>query len=150
MAAFFISYYLIDTPRMKKRIFKVSAWFIAGFALMFFFRLAYSYSERDNFDEEDGLFNYIDDALISRKNYASDSYSYKKEGGTAMELSAGTVDVSQKYEKIATMRSKSEQFEEDEKRLKSRIRQYNAIIQYEENTGSKGETQTEPADRCKA
>lgn len=123
---------------MKKRIMKTSLWFIAGFAAMFCFRLAFSYSEKTSFDEEDGIFGYIDDAMISRKNYASDSYKYRKESVSNMEMGQATIDVSQKYEKTATMRSKSEDFEKDEKQLKAKIRQYNAIIQYEENTGNKG------------
>lgn len=126
---------------MKKRILKTAGWMILGFVALFGFRLAYSYSEKSSYDEEDGVFDFVSDELVSRRNYASDSYKYRKEVSLAQAENtavASTVDVSQKYEKTATMRSKSTQFEEDEKLLKKRIKDFNAIIQYEQNTGNKG------------
>ncbi|MBS1637046.1 MAG: DUF4349 domain-containing protein [Bacteroidetes bacterium] len=126
---------------MKKRILKTATWLILGFAVLFCFRLAYSYSEKSTHDEEDGVFDFISDELVSRKNYASDRYKYIKSEMPAQAENtavAGTMDVSQKYEKTALMRSKSTQFEEDEKTLRKRIRDFNAIIQYEQNTGNKG------------
>lgn len=127
---------------MKKRIFKITAWFIFGFALMFLFRIGYSYSEKDSYDEEDGLFDYLSEVNISRKNYASDSYKFKMEkggSGGGMEIAAGQeVSMSQKYEKTAMLNAKSEKFDEDEKLVRKKIKDFNAIIQYEENTGNKG------------
>lgn len=108
---------------------------------MFFFRIAYSYSEKDSYDEEDGVFDYLSEVNISRKNYASDSYKFKMEkgGGGGLEIPQGQeVSVSQKYEKTALLNAKSEKFEEDEKLVRKKIKDYNAIIQYEENTGNKG------------
>ncbi len=129
---------------MKKRILKLSLWLIAGFALLFLFRIAYSYAEKDVYDGDDGGFGYLSGSSITRKNYASDSYKFKKEdqssGGGAMEINMSPVEVSvsQKYEKTATIGAKSEDFEKDEKDVKKQIKSYNAIIQYEENTGNKG------------
>jgi hypothetical protein len=107
---------------------------------MFFFRIGYSYSEKDSYDEEDGVFDYLSEVNISRKNYASDSYKFKMEkSGGGMEITAGQeVSMSQKYEKTALLNAKSEKFDEDEKLVRKKIKDFNAIIQYEENTGNKG------------
>ena len=139
---------------MKKRIFKLSLWLITGFILLFLFRIAYSYSEKDVYDGDDGGFGYFDASSITRKNYASDSYKFRKIEQSApttmaMNLNAAkaepdnlqVVSVSQKYEKTATISAKSENFEQDEKTIKKQIKSYNAIIQYEENRGNKGNRQ---------
>lgn len=44
----------------------------------------------------------------------------------------------QKYEKTATVSSKTENFQEDEKKIKGTIKSYNGIIQFEQNSGGKG------------
>ncbi|MFI5149252.1 MAG: DUF4349 domain-containing protein [Bacteroidia bacterium] len=126
---------------MKNRILKISLWFIAGFVLMFLFRLAYSFSEKNTYDEEDGMFSSFGEADMARKNYASDSYKFRKEGYQANEKSGPSkleISTSQKYEKTATLRAKTEKFEEDEKGLRKEIKAFNAIVQYEGDMGQKG------------
>jgi len=132
-------------PIMKKRILKLSFWLITGFILLFIFRIIYSYAEKDVYDGDDGGFGYFDGSIITRKNYASDSYKFKREE-QAVKASIDMVptdnikeiSVSQKYEKTAMISAKSEEFEKDEKDVKKQIKSYNAIIQYEENRGNKG------------
>jgi len=136
---------------MKKRIFKLSLWLVAGFTLLFAFRMAYSYSEKDVYDGDDGGFDYFDGSTITRKNYASDSYKFRKtesapQNDVVAEMNltpakSQEISVSQKYEKTATISAKSENFEQDEKSVKKQIKSYNAIIQYEENRGNKGNRQ---------
>lgn len=46
--------------------------------------------------------------------------------------------MSQKYEKTATIKSKTQKFEEDDKKLNGEIKNFNGIIQYEQNSGGKG------------
>ncbi len=123
---------------MKKRIFKISTWFILGFLVFFLFRLAYSFSEKNTFDEEDGIFNFIDDEIVSKRNYASYNYKYNKQSSNNVQASEPSVDVSQKYEKTATLRAKTQNFNNDENSLKQKITKFNAIIQYEEKTGNSG------------
>jgi hypothetical protein len=134
---------------MKKRIIKLSFWLIAGFVLLLVFRLLYSYAEKDIYDGDDGGLTFFDGAGITRKNYASDSYRFKKEEMVKAVPQASTgqadiqqeISVSQKYEKKATISAKSEDFAKDEREVKAKIKSYNAIIQYEENRGNKGNRQ---------
>ena len=47
----------------------------------------------------------------------------------------------QKFEKTASIKSKSSEFEADEKGIKEKTKAYNAVIQYEQNLGQKGNRQ---------
>lgn len=130
---------------MKKKIFKVSAYLVAGFALMFLFRLWYSYSESNTYDSGSDSYGFFDSSVMSRKNYASDSYRYKKAEVSMKDMKEaeapatnGEISISQKYEKTATIRAKTENYDNDEKQLRADIKKFNAIVQYEEKTGSKG------------
>lgn len=121
---------------MKKRVWKTSAWLLGGFVLFFLFRLGYSISEKDYYDEEDGIFDGLEYISESRKNYASSSYKYKAEavqGAAYKEIS-----VDQKYEKVAEVASRSEKFEESEKKVRGQLQTFNTVIQFEQKTGSKG------------
>jgi hypothetical protein len=71
-------------------------------------------------------------AGISGWNKASEKRIVTKTGGT------GTVTVEQKYEKVAHISSESSAFEKEQKRARDLISSFKAVIQYEQNSGLKG------------
>lgn len=116
----------------KSKFFKTTLWFVLFFVVLFVSRLIYGYynpglSNTDNYSPD--FFQSISDL---RKNYASE-----KMKGDYMEapLSEGS---SQKYEKTAYLRIKSSQFSQDEAEIRSKAKQFNAVIQYEQNQGRVG------------
>lgn len=129
---------------LKRRARKLFFIALAIFSVLFVCRLAYGYyypGVMANFD------NGSDDTDVSysRKNYASEKISKEsKVDMQALEVPAGSkMDASpssntQKYEKVATVRSKTNQYEEDEKSINNKIKGFGGVIQYEQNRGNKG------------
>lgn len=125
------------TTTFKARFRQAGKWFGALFVLMFLFRILYGYLATDTsagYDYSDNFFSSIDNV---RKNYASEKIAMK---GDDVQL-ASSVASNQKYEKTATMKLKTSEFDEDEKTLKAKARGFNAVIQYEQNLGQKGNRQ---------
>lgn len=52
-----------------------------------------------------------------------------------------SVASNQKFEKTAAIKAKTAEFEKDEKQLKAKTKTFNAVIQYEQNLGQKGNRQ---------
>lgn len=124
---------------MKKRIRKASFYFIGGFFLLFAFRYVYSATEKDYYDEEDSVFDLFENISSSRHNYASYSYKFKEGGGGGKsDAGAPTVSVDQKYEKVADVGAKTESFDETESRVRSDLKKFNTVIQFEQKSGNKG------------
>lgn len=120
----------------KQRFWKSAKWFIGIFILMFLLRLMYGYVSNDvAYGSE-----YSDDFFSSvgslRKNYASEKVQVSQLG-----MQAANMPVSQKYEKTATVKSKSSQFEKDISNIKKEATGFDGVIQYEQNTGNKGSRQ---------
>lgn len=121
--------------RFKTRFARLTAYLLLGFAVLFALRLAYGYisipaggrarpaAPVDN--------RFLDSATAGKKNYASDVYQYKSG-------KADVVDLNQKYEKTASIRTASTQFSEDEKKVRDTIAAHNAIIQFENGKGNTG------------
>lgn len=125
------------TTTFKARFRQAGKWFGALFVLTFLFRILYGYLATDTsagYDYSDNFFSSIDNV---RKNYASEKIAMK---GDDVQL-ASSVASNQKYEKTATMKLKTSEFDEDEKTLKAKARGFNAVIQYEQNLGQKGNRQ---------
>ena len=117
----------------KKRLKKGIIYLILLFIVLFIFRIFYGYSEYSNYDiGESNLF--FQEISSSRVNYASKKYKINTNSNT----SQGIVNVDQKYEKIATVNTKSYEFEKEQKLLNDEIKQQEAIIQFEQNSGNKG------------
>jgi hypothetical protein len=121
----------------KARFWRIGKWFILLFVLLFCFRLLYGYvvvDIRSNHDYSDNFFGSIDNL---RKNYASEK----------IELKGGEVQVAshlasnQKYEKTASLKTKTSEFEKDEQTLKAKTKAFKAVIQYEQSLGQKGNRQ---------
>lgn len=122
------------TSKFRTRFWNTSKWFGGLFIFLFVFRLIYGYIAIDTNSEinySDNFFSSIDN---QRKNYATEKIAMK--GGDVQV--ASNIASNQKYEKTASIRLKTSEFENDEKRLKAKSKSFNAVIQYEQILGQKG------------
>ena len=121
----------------KTRFKKTFRQLLFGFVLLFIFRLLYGYTTVTDSDSLD--INFVNETGSSSRNYATDKIALKK---TSMEPPSGgqpqAKELNQKYEKIASVRSKTSRFEQDEAQAKRRIKDFGAVIQYEQNSGNPG------------
>lgn len=119
---------------ITRSLWKTGRWFGLLFLLMLAFRLLYGYyySGTDN-DNESGsqFFNSLENV---RKNYASEKIANN------LQVAANAA-ASQKYEKTASVRIQSHEFDEEEKRMKAAAQSFRAVIQYEQKLGNKGNRQ---------
>lgn len=121
----------------KKRFWRTSKWVGGLFILLFIFRLSYGYVATDTQVENDYSDNFFSSIDNLRKNYASEKLAMQG-GGVSV---AANIASNQKYEKTASMKLKTSEFDKDEKQLKTRSKSFNAVIQYEQNLGQKGNRQ---------
>ena len=124
------------TTNFKTRFWKTSRWFAGLFILLFVFRLIYGYVATDNNynnDYSDNFFSSIDNL---RKNYASEKIAMKGDVQVSSNIASN-----QKFEKTASIKTKTSEFEKDEQTLKAKVKTYNSVIQYEQNLGQKGNRQ---------
>jgi hypothetical protein len=129
----------------SRQIARYALYLIVGYALFFGFRIWYSYS-LDKFDNESGFlsgefFNQLE--VSGLRNIAGEKYKRTKETKSdyAYEAPAngGFEVIEQKYEKTATVRSRSYEFEKDEKKLRGEVKRLESVIQFEKNAGERGE-----------
>lgn len=132
----------------KKKVGRIVLISLAGFLVLFLFRFIYGYTTGASEVGEEYISDFFSDREDIKHNYASDKYRYKTVSLDEPVSSAPAqknatpsreFNVDQKYEKTATIKSRSGTFEEDERNLRTKIKDYNAIIQYEENSGKKGD-----------
>ena len=122
---------------LKRRFLKISKWFALIFVLLFCFRILYGYIATDNNtgnDYSNDFFSSIDNL---RKNYASEKIAMK---GGDVQVSSNIAS-NQKFEKTASIISKTSEFAKDEKQIKGVVKSFNSIIQYEQNLGNEGSRQ---------
>ncbi len=124
------------TISFKSRFRKLFKWSTGLFLLLFVFRLIYGYvspeSGRSQYNGED-FFNSLENV---RKNYASENIMKK-----SLDAPQPSMVVNQKYDKTASIKTKSSEFDRDERSIKAKAKAFNAVIQYEQNTGQKGNRQ---------
>ncbi len=105
---------------------------------MFLGRLAYGYlapSEQAALNAENALSRAAITAIggradgFSKANYASDTLKVQR------GEFADAISVDQKYEKVASVESKTNAFEEDEKAVRELTNKYSALIQFEKSSG---------------
>jgi len=121
----------------KPRLWRMGKWFGGLFLLLFIFRFIYGFyasNSNGNMDYGADFFGRLENM---RKNYASEKMSFKNNN---VPLQAATAS-NQKFEKTAAVKSKSSEFEKDEQLIKSTTKGFDAIIQYEQNLGQKGNRQ---------
>ncbi|NMH87586.1 DUF4349 domain-containing protein [Flavivirga algicola] len=117
---------------LKKRLKKGVFYLILLFVILFVFRIFYGYTEYPNAVVSSNTF--FEEIASSRVNYASKKYKMK----SSINNSQNVINVDQKYEKIATVNTKSSEFEKEKKSLNKEIKNHEAIIQFEQNSGNKG------------
>ena len=115
---------------MKKK--NIIIFYASFFVVMFALRFVYGYVKYS--DSSYTVFSENDSVADSVRNYASDKIKVSKEGSPQGAPSS----IDQKYEKIANVNSVSSKFEEDEKKIRESIKNYNAVIQLEQKNGNPG------------
>jgi hypothetical protein len=126
----------------KQRVIRAIFIVMAGFLALFIFRFVYGYSTGLSEFQEEYFSDFLSSVENVKRNYASDSYKFLKSVSYTEQADApkaGEYNIDQKYEKTATIKSKSSKYTEDEKLLRDKIKSYNAIIQYEQNSGKDGD-----------
>ena len=121
----------------KSRFKKVIKWFVLLFSVLFFFRFIYGYLSTEALNNNDYSDNFFSQIENLRKNYASEKMSIKNNDVQA----ASNMASNQKYEKTASIKNKTSEFEKDEKLVKEKSKSFDAVIQYEQNLGQKGSRQ---------
>ncbi|AFD07326.1 DUF4349 domain-containing protein [Solitalea canadensis] len=125
-------------PNFKTQFWRISKWFGAVFILLFIFRLIYGYVAGGSVNYNN---NYSEDFFSSienlRKNYASEKILIKGANYQAVP----SLSTNQKFEKTASIKTKSSEFEKDDKLIKGKTKSYSAVIQYEQNVGQQGNRQ---------
>lgn len=109
---------------------------IGLFLVLFAFRLIYGYLETNSsnsFDNSDNFFSRIENL---RKNYASEKMS--KSDALPSQNPSNNFASNQKYEKTASIKSKTSNFDEDKSKLEKTTKDFKAVVQYEKNEGKKG------------
>src|ERR1044072_6586030 len=122
----------------RQRLWKAGKWFIVLFFLMLLFRLIYGYAITDMTSGNDYSSNFFSSVDNLRKNYASDNNVMKMKTDVAAQASVASA---QKYEKTATVKSKTTQFEKNVDDIKKMTAAFAGVIQYEEDTGNTGTRQ---------
>jgi len=116
----------------KQRFARLIKWLSLPFLLLFFFRLLYGYLSSGTgivYDNNTNFFSTVDNL---RKNYASEKIMFNNVQQKA------EVATAQKYEKTATVKSKTAGFEKDETAVRAATRRLNGVVQYEQSLGNKG------------
>lgn len=121
---------------MKSPLFRRTLWILGLVYLgLFSYRLWYGYQQyATSYFLNNSSMSFFSGKGDLRKNYASREYKVKKLSGEGMDIS----QVSQKYEKIATIEARTADFEGAEQQLRAELKGMDAIIQFEKNTGNPG------------
>lgn len=121
-------------PFVKKYFKKTILILFLGFVGLFAFRLVFGYQTVPG-EVLSGIQNEMADfqltpQLKSRKNYASKKY-HQVSGMTS-------VNVDQKYEKIADIKSFTTEFETEEQKIRTQVKNHDGLIQFENKSGNDG------------
>ncbi len=115
---------------IKKRFKKTIAILISLFAVLFFFRLLYGYQTVTEPTISNVVYDMVDFSSENRKNYATKKHLFN----TGMT----PVSVDQKYEKIADINTVSTKFNQEEKQIRTHVKEYEGLIQFENKSGNEG------------
>lgn len=135
---------------MKAKVFRVTAWVLMGWVVLFVFRLIYGYTDpyMKGYEQNEYISDFFENMEGGvKRNYASFEYNKSSKGGfeKAGEMqSDGTADAApsgnqQMFEKIARLKNKTSEFDKDEKTVREEVKKYNGLVQYEHNEGNKGD-----------
>src|SRR5688572_4602943 len=117
---------------MKGKIKRGVFYLVLGFVCLFGFRLIYGYTASPQTSEAQAG---SAGAYQSREGFSKNNFASEK-----MEVARGAdkFSVDQKYEKVGSLESKTDAFDEDEKKARDQIANHNALIQFEQNSGLRG------------
>lgn len=131
---------LIKSLQNKINFRRIFLGLLAVFFLLFFFRLLYGYQNYPNRDAIretlSSTVSFLSSNAPLKKNYASKSHPK-----SVARAAPAVVQVDQKYEKIASVKSQSKSFSDDESRVRKNIQSHEAIIQFEQKQGNEGHQQ---------
>ena len=100
------------------------------FAVLFIFRIIYGYTK--TFDVTPNQTRFFENISNSKRNYATNKYEVKSSG-----TNQSAIKFDQKYEKVAEIKTKSSNFEKEEKTSRETIKKLDALIQFEQKSGNK-------------
>ncbi|MEE9313179.1 MAG: DUF4349 domain-containing protein [Rhizobiaceae bacterium] len=110
--------------------------FLAGFLGFFLLRLGFGYLLYPE-GEVIGRYNPMN-TQSDFAEYKARNIARQKTKQVSTSPSAAPLSVDQRYEKVANMSMVSEEFEEDSKSLRETIKQYKALVQFEQSNGLAG------------
>ncbi|MFH0896061.1 MAG: DUF4349 domain-containing protein, partial [Bacteroidota bacterium] len=131
----------------KRRFIQWVIILVSLFVVMLVLRLIYGYmfsTLHTTGNQQEEVFSSFGDV---KRNYATEkSAKYDKTNSTEMKMSPPVnadltpqeVSSESKYEKTATLKSKSSQYDKDDAAIRKEAKRYDAIIQYERKLGNKG------------
>ncbi len=129
--------------KSKSKFRRIFFWMLVIFVVMFLFRLSYGYLVPGSGGSGDIGYDFFSSVDNLRRNYASEKKSMKeaKYEAPPTDNVQQTPDYAsgQKYEKIATVKSKSSNYDNDETEIRKVVKSFDAISQYEQNSGNKGQ-----------
>ncbi len=117
----------------KKRLKRLIFWLILIFVILFIFRLLYGYTKP--FDDTFHQIHFFENISNLKRNYATKKYEVLSSN---RESKTVATRVEQKYEKVAEIKTKSSNFEAEEKSSRKKIDKLNGLIQFEQKSGNKG------------
>lgn len=120
---------------MRNIIFKSLLYFALGFTSLFFLRVIYGYLAYPNSGSTTTVNSrFVNTFEFAVKNYASEKKKFSKASGSQ------TINrsVDQKYEKVASMGTNSNKFTDDETKVRQSIKDFDALIQFEQSSGLPG------------
>ncbi len=124
---------------MKKKILRSLVVFAIGLGSLTLIRFVYEWfsPSYNSVSPQGGMDNFglvQNEVSMTKRNFAS--YEVKKTSTTSINQSPQSAS-EQKYEKVAALTSYSDDFEKDAVNLRKNISNYQAVIQYEKNSGLK-------------
>ena len=134
----------MQTSSLKSKIWRIARWFILGFIVLFVFRLGYGYMVVDTETVSEYTSDFFSNLNDVRKNYASEKKFDKpsfQATGASIEQVASVATIEQKYEKTASIKSRSTSFSKDQQSIISKTKAFEAVIQYEQRLGLPGNRQ---------
>ncbi len=114
----------------KKHIIKWLLILGGVFGILFLFRLGYGYTLTTSSSSYSD--NYFFSENNFKRNYASEKYYVKSEGKVS------SINVDQKYEKVADIKTGTTNFSKNEDKARHIIDEMNALIQFEQKSGNTG------------
>lgn len=134
---------------MKKKVLVGLAAYAGFFVLLAVLRLVYSYATgelRQTYGSLGYMHNRMvqqeyqqnavagnESSLSSKRNIATYRKQIKKES-----VDVPFVNIDQKYERVASIAARTSDFDRNEREMRTNIAKYNAVVQYEQNSGLKG------------